>query len=344
MPKAEFGCVRGRSRKSSTELAASLVGSSFCGLPRQEKRMAVFVSASDESDGGHHRSTFWHGGWIAPETDWSTYFASAWQERVLDAEPKIPFLHITDIRDPDWRKEHGMTWDQAQDRMDEAALVINHMGSLYPITTNTNAGAFLDAHGKKKFMESVSGKKAARYLVDHFSFNAYVLTVLHYINLNHPESEKVDFVVERKEGVFEKLKQFYDTFESGLKHIGRPELAKYLGELIPAGKERVPVQAADILCWHASRHDLGLLKGRDAMRATVMFNRKGKIIPLTDELHAKLARAFTEKLNELEKLNEKELRVRELRPHHAQTNQGATQRDKGRSGRRKGGNTKKAEG
>src|SRR5580693_8484307 len=28
----------------------------FCGLPRLEKRMAVFVSASDESDGGHHRS------------------------------------------------------------------------------------------------------------------------------------------------------------------------------------------------------------------------------------------------------------------------------------------------
>jgi hypothetical protein len=77
-------------------------------------------------------------------------------------------------------------------------------------------------------MESVSGKKAARHLADYFSFNAYVLTVLHYINLNHPESERVDFVVDRKEGVFEKLKQFYDTFESGLEHIGRPELAKYL--------------------------------------------------------------------------------------------------------------------
>jgi hypothetical protein len=171
-----------------------------------------------------------------------------------------------------------------------------------------------------------------------------VLTVLHHINLNHPESEKVEFVVDRKDGVFGKLKQFYDTFESGLKHIGHPELAKYLGELIPAGKERVPVQAADILCWHASRHDLELLKGRDAMRAAAMFNRKGKIIPLTDELHAKLARAFTEKSNELEELNEKELRVRGLRPHHAQTNQSVTQRDKGRSGRRKGGNTKKAEG
>jgi hypothetical protein len=154
-------------------------------------------------------------------------------------------------------------------------------------------------------MESVSGKKAARHLADYFSFNAYVLTVLHYINLNHPESERVDFVVDRNEGVFEKLKQFYDTFEKWTRAYRSPGLAKYLGELIPAGKERVSVQAADILCWHASRHDFGLLKGRDAMRAAVMFNRKKKIIPLTDELHAKLARAFTEKLNELEELNEK---------------------------------------
>ena len=79
---------------------------------------------------------------------------SAWQERVLDAEPKIPFLHITDIRDPDWCKEHGMTWDQAQDRMDEAALVINRMGSLYPITTNT----------KRRRLEHIGRPELAKYL------------------------------------------------------------------------------------------------------------------------------------------------------------------------------------
>jgi hypothetical protein len=62
--------------------------------------MTVFVSASDESDGGHHRSRFWHGGWVAPEKDWVTYFAPTWQKRVLDAEPSIPFLHTKDICDP----------------------------------------------------------------------------------------------------------------------------------------------------------------------------------------------------------------------------------------------------
>jgi hypothetical protein len=298
-----------------------------------ERRMAVFVSASDESDGGHHRSKFWHGGWVAPEKDWFTYFAPAWQERVLDAEPRIPFLHVTDMHAPRWLKEHGITWDQAQNKLDEAAIVIDQMGSLYPLTVNADGGVFLDAHGGKKIMENVAGTKGAQYLIDHFCFDAYVLTVLHYIHLKHPDAEKVDFVVERKEGVFEKIKQFYEVFGDGLKYIGRPELARYMGELTAVSKDRVPAQAADMLCWYASRFDLGTLTGRDLMRAHLMFNRKGKIIPLPDELHAELARSFTDRQKELKELNEKEPRVRKLRPHHARANEGATQRDKSRSRR-----------
>ncbi len=272
--------------------------------------MAVFLSASDEADGGHHRSTFWHGGWIAPLADWTDYFVPAWQEQVLDAEPKIPFLHMTDIRDPEWLKGHGITWDQAQDKLDKAVIVINQMGSLHPVTTSASGGAFLDAHGTKKIMQTAAGAKASRFLVDHFAFKTYVFTVLHYVHLNYPETEKVDFIVERKEGVFEKLKQFYEAFEEGLKHVHRPELIKYLGELNWAGKDRVPVQAADMLCWHASHFDLGLLKGRDEMRARIMFNRTGEVFDLPDDLHFELAEALKRKIHELEKLNEKELRVR----------------------------------
>jgi hypothetical protein len=264
----------------------------------QERTVAVFVAASDESDGGHHRSRFWHGGWIAPEPDWSRYFVPAWQERVLDAKPSIPYLHMTDIRDPGWCRKHGITWLQAQDKMDEAAILIDQMGSLYPITTNMNGGVFLDAHGKKKVIQNVKGDKAARFLVDHFSFNAYVHTVLHHIHAAHPEAEKVDFIVERKEGVFEKLKQFYDTFGDALKIIRAPELVKYLGEIIPGGKDCVPSQAADVLCWHTSRADLGLLKGGDATRAATILNRRGKIISLPDKIHYELAHAFAEKMNE----------------------------------------------
>lgn len=263
--------------------------------------MAVFISASDESDGGHHRSTFWHAGWIAPEPDWCRFFAPAWQERVLDDPPKIPYLHMTEIRDSQWRKEHGVSWLQAQDKIDEAVRVIDSMGSLYPIAINMSGGVFLDAHGKKKVIENVAGDKGARFLVDHFSFNAYVYGVLQYIHAVHPDAKKVDFIVERKEGVFEKLKQFYETFGNSLPMIGAPELVRYLGEINAAGKDRIPVQAADVLCWYASRADLGVLKGRDLARAAVLLKRKGKLIPLPDEIHYDLASSFAQKINEQER-------------------------------------------
>lgn len=264
--------------------------------------MAVFVSASDESDSGHHRSRFWHCGWVAPLTEWTDYFVPAWQERVLDAKPRIPFLHMTDIRDPGWRNEHGITWQEAQDKMDEAAIVIDQMGSLYPLAVHTDAGVFLDAHGKKKVMEGLTGsKKPMRFLVDHYSFHAYVYLVLHYIRAAHPDAEKVDFIVERKDGVFEKLKQFHEEFGNSLRQLGHPELAQYLGELSPAGKDRVPVQAADMLAWHASRGLFNQLHGRDQMRANTIFHRRGKVIELHDKIHFDIASGFKEKMAQQEK-------------------------------------------
>ena len=40
--------------------------------------MAIFVSGSDETSGRTQRDTFLLGGWLAPEPDWSRFFAPAW--------------------------------------------------------------------------------------------------------------------------------------------------------------------------------------------------------------------------------------------------------------------------
>ena len=266
-----------------------------------------------------------------PETDWYSYFAPAWQERVLDAKPSIPYLHMTEIRDSGWCKEHGVSWLQAQDKMDMAAILISQMGSLRPVVVNANAGMFLDAHGKNKIMQNPGEKKPSRFLVDHYCFNAYVLTVLNYIHATYPETEKVDFLVERKDGVFQKLEQFYASFENSLKYIGQSKLIKYLGELTAVSKCRVPVQAADMLCWHVSRADLKLLKGRDADRAATIFQgRRGPIVDLPDKLHFALAAAF------MEKINESENRIPEVRRNDASVDASSSQRNKSRTRRGKG--------
>jgi hypothetical protein len=297
----------------------------------------VFLSASDESDGGHHRSRFFHGGWVGPETDWYNCYVPAWQERVLDAKPAIPYMHMTEIRDHDWCTEHGVSWFEAQDKMDEAAILLDQMGSLYPITMDANAGSFLDAHGKNKVIQNEGERKASRFLIDHFSFNAYIFGVLAYIGNMHPEAEKVDFMVERKDGVWEKLKNFYEGFGVALDYVGHPELKKYMGEFIPVGKDRAPVQMADMLCWHTSRDHLGLLKGRDVLRANTIFNRKGKRISLPDKIHLELAQSFAEKMNESED------GISKVRRNNEKTNPGSSRPTKSRTGRGKE-QEKKAEG
>ena len=76
--------VRKRQRAG---LAAELVGSLFCGLPRIEKRMAVFVAAADESDAPTRDGAFLYGGFVAPFVDWHQWFTPAWEERVLNKVP-----------------------------------------------------------------------------------------------------------------------------------------------------------------------------------------------------------------------------------------------------------------
>ena len=100
--------------------------------------MAIFVASSDESAGKNQRDTFFFGGFVGPEDDWFRFFAPAWQERVLDGPPAIPYLHMTEIRSAQWRDKYGISRLQADDRVDEAFTLIDTMPTLYPVGLFTN--------------------------------------------------------------------------------------------------------------------------------------------------------------------------------------------------------------
>jgi hypothetical protein len=97
--------------------------------------MAVFLAAADESDGAFQRGPFLFGGFVAPTNDWIDWFVPAWEERVLNRHPAIPYLHMVDIRSARWREKNGLTWDDAEHRVDEATRIIGSMGSLMPVRT-----------------------------------------------------------------------------------------------------------------------------------------------------------------------------------------------------------------
>jgi hypothetical protein len=63
----------------------------------------------------------------------------------------------------------------------------------------------------------------------------------------------VDFVIEKKKEVFPAMHDFHQGLSNCFLQMGLQRFADLVGELIPADKKRIPVQAADLLCWHTQR-------------------------------------------------------------------------------------------
>lgn len=97
------------------------------------------------------------------------------------------------------------------------------------------------------------GRAKTKFEPDYISFLVYAFLVLNYIEQRHPEAEKVDFLVERNGKVTKYIQEFHSHLALNLEALGKGRLARLVGNMIPAGKDRVPLQAADVLCWYAAR-------------------------------------------------------------------------------------------
>jgi hypothetical protein len=246
--------------------------------------MAVFVSGSDETAGKHQRDTFLYAGFLAPEEDWSRFFAPAWEERVLDGPPLIPYLHMTEIRSPQWRAEHGLSRLDAEDRIDEAFNLIDTMATLHPVGVSLDAGHLHDrfAGAGVKVVARTGGAKP--FDPDYLCFLAYAYMALLHVETDHPEAERVDFIVERKGHVTKYIQEFHSNLPMALEALGKPELSKLVGELIPGEKERIPLQAADVLCWHTARHQRpNTMDAADLRRYAKIARRKGSRWHMTEK-------------------------------------------------------------
>jgi hypothetical protein len=70
---------------------------------------------------------------LRPKRIGTTFLCLHGRPRVLDGPPRIPYLHMTEMRSSGWRNEHGLSRLDADDRIDSAITVIDQMQSLYPI-------------------------------------------------------------------------------------------------------------------------------------------------------------------------------------------------------------------
>jgi hypothetical protein len=62
-------------------------------------------------------------GYVARKADLQ-YFRTAWRERVLDGPPKIPYLHMSEIRRESWRNKHNLSYNDSEECISEAVRVV----------------------------------------------------------------------------------------------------------------------------------------------------------------------------------------------------------------------------
>ncbi len=210
--------------------------------------MAVFVAYSDETETSEEDSRFLMGGYVASETDWP-YFVRAWQSRVLDGPPAIPYLHMTEIRDGEWQQAHGLSLQDANERISEAVRVIRSTGGI----------SFVTSEMVKKDLKEVVQPALRRIderiipgvdVADYMCFLAFAEFTIAELHANRPEVERVNFFVSKKQKVTHHIRRFHEDLRQQM-----PEpYKKLVGDLYPGDMVLVlPLQAADVLCWYSQR-------------------------------------------------------------------------------------------
>jgi hypothetical protein len=258
------------------------VRSLFCGLSHKERRLGVFVSFSDESEAA---GFFHHAGLIAWESEWDKVFVPAWQTYVLDRPPKIPYLHMTDIRSRAWREKYSLSLDEAELRVNSAVNLICKMNQKWAFQICSTARTEFLASARPLYFRKDSWSQKNKLENDHLCWFGYMMNVLEAVHRLYSGVHRVDFVIENKTGISDQIVRLQDAFRRAFDKSS-PHLGELLGDVIPAGKDRIPLQAADVLCWHSQRATAKTLEGPDIGRWAALSERPGERHNWTrDEVH-----------------------------------------------------------
>lgn len=256
-------------------IAVRFVRALFCGFDPQEKRMAVFVAFSDESDVGNAQGEFFMGGYVADEKEWP-WVVKAWVERVLDGPPRIPYLHMTEIRREEWRADHSISYNQAEERISEAVRVIFSSGAVSAVGSYMRRDELKDTIHKSLH---AAGTRPPIGLdqPDYLCFIAYAAHCLDHVLRHYQDVDRVDFVVSRKNKVTNHISTFHEELKRWVSSK-QPGLSNLVGHLIPGDMEdHKPLQMADLFCWHIQRYHARTMNRTDESRLWYLAQAPGKL-------------------------------------------------------------------
>jgi hypothetical protein len=218
--------------------------------------MTTYIAFSDEAGVGDSDGDFLVAGYVASESNWP-WTVSAWHDRVLNGQPRIPYLHMTDIRSRAWREENSISYNESENRVAEAVRILYGAGSLTAMASVIN---------RRDIREIIHSQYRQRKHIpigldepDYACYLAYLPLMLIRINAVYPDATKVDFVVSQKsKEITQGLGAVVEVTRLSLAEH-RPDLVPLLGDLTADSPEsRLPLQAADVLCWHLQRYYRGV--------------------------------------------------------------------------------------
>jgi hypothetical protein len=256
----------------------------------------VYVAYSDESGSGDGRGHFLVAGYGADEREWPE-FSQLWLEQIIQSVPRIPYLHMVEIRSEAWRKRNGITKDEAHEKVKRAIKLILNTKFIEPYIGTMNQVHY---SGLKGFFSS-RGYSIGRHqgAADIPCFFTYAFSLIHNVAVRKPDIHKITFNISNKKTIENYIRR--DVREAMVAYFEttNPYLATLLGDVLPLPMEmNMPLQAADVLCWHLQRKIHANNSTQEEKEDIAAFVNKGICgLELTESMLREVSAAILVKAN-----------------------------------------------
>jgi hypothetical protein len=233
--------------------------------------MKRYVAYSDESAIGGSTGEFLVAGYAAAEDEWPC-FERAWADRVLSGRYPIPYLHIIDIRDLPWLESHSVRY--ADSIVDEAIRVLYSTGAL---------SAYCSVMRRDHLQAAIQSRYSTRRRIprglnapDYACFMGFAGSAVRHCTQFHDDVGRVDFVVSEKENI---SKHMHEVLEILKTNPDAPPEVALIGTVTVGEMETcLPLQAADVLCWHIQRYFSGKYSRLDEGRMWSLLKERDGVL------------------------------------------------------------------
>jgi hypothetical protein len=226
-----------------------------CGLTtreRERRALAVLRAYVDDSGSSGRDGFYVMAGIVAPTFVWDD-FVDPWAE-ILNSGVPVPFFRQANFRDPEWRKAHGISKEQAEAKTNQLANAIKYPPLLFSVCCSVSKQQYREAITDPQLWRN-AGRIGKLWLKTPYAFCFHQmigLTLRQMVNYLGLAGEVVDFVFDRNEPLFDAANVMLRELRPTLQPKGWSEA---LGDAIPGNDEKViPLQSADLVAGRLKDH------------------------------------------------------------------------------------------